>query len=431
MSIYPAQTTTQGSIFNPDLWVAGETETIDTDYLNANYLKFSVAQGYETLNGMTNLGDTVFSNTPTCTTPTVIPSNDSSTKIPTTSWVQTVVGSGTVATLGTVMTNGNTASTDLNMNSNDITNLASITSDTSLTGQITFSLPPHSVDPILGEDLTTKSYVDGLVGQYSGGFNLYLNYSETLTVNSITYKKLSHTVSSAVQQSTTITTDGTNQLIASFISDAINITEIPTGLWSLYLYGGISATGGVVYYFFKIRKNSGGVLSDIATSGNSIDINATPSTNPDVYHMNATISSPVSVLITDRIIIEVYCIKISGTNVQLTTYFESSYYSYIQSTLNVKEEDIIVKNIECKDDCLYNIKFKIKDDIYRIYGNPTIQEEISILYKHYKNSKMSEDQIQHKFKEMTSNIQNEILDVMKDNDLNKLISIQKTHFSEE
>lgn len=40
--------------------------------------------------------------------------------------------------------------------------------------------------------------------------------------------------------------------------------------------------------------------------------------------------------------------------------------NYIQSTLNVKEEDIIIKNIECKDDCLYNIKFKIKDDIYVI-----------------------------------------------------------------
>ena len=279
MSIYPAQTTTQGSIFNPDLWVAGDSTTIDADYLNANYLKFSVAQGYETLNGATNLGD-------------------------------------------------------LDMSNNDILNLGSITSDTALTGQITFSLPPHSVDPILGDDLTTKGYVDSLVGQYSGGFNLYLNYSESLTVNSISYKKLSQTVSSAAQQSVITTTNGTNQLIASFISDAINITEIPTGLWSLYLYGGISATGGVVYYFFKIRKNSGGVLTDIATSGNSIDINATPSTNPDVYHMNATINTAVSVLLTDRIIIEVYCIKISGVNVDLTTYFESSYYSYIQTTLN-------------------------------------------------------------------------------------------------
>jgi len=65
----------------------------------------------------------------------------------------------------------------------------------------------------------------------------------------------------------------------------------------------------------------------------------------------------------------------------------------------------------------------IKDDIYRIYGNPTIQEEIAILYKNYKNKKMSEDDIQQKFKEMTSNIQKEILDVMKDNDLNTLMGV--------
>ncbi len=50
--------------------------------------------------------------------------------------------------------------------------------------------------------------------------------------------------------------------------------------------------------------------------------------------MNATLNTAVSVLLTDRIIIEIYCIKISGVDVQLTTYFESSYYSYIQSTLN-------------------------------------------------------------------------------------------------
>jgi len=213
-------------------------------------------------------------------------------------------------------------------------NLNLTSTNINLYGQASFDTPPHSVSPILGNDLTTKGYVDSLVGQYSGGFNLYLNYSETLTVNSINYKKLSQTVSSAVQQSITITTNGTNQLIASFISDAINITQIPAGLWSMVLYGGVSGAGGVLYYFFKIRKNSGGVITDLITSGNSPDINATPSANPDAYHMNATIDTPITLLLTDRIIIEVYCIKISGVNVDLTTYFESSYYSYVQTTLN-------------------------------------------------------------------------------------------------
>ena len=203
-----------------------------------------------------------------------------------------------------------------------------------LNGQTTFDTPPHSVEPIFGNDLTTKGYVDSLVGQYSGGFNLYLNYSQSITVNSITYKKLSQTVSSELQQSISITTNGTQQLIASFISDAINITEIPAGLWSLVLYGGVSSAGGILYYFFKIKKNSGGVITDITISGNSGDINATPSTNPTAYYCNATINTPITVLLTDRIIIEIYCIKTTGTNVNLITYFESSYYSYVQTTLN-------------------------------------------------------------------------------------------------
>jgi hypothetical protein len=44
----------------------------------------------------------------------------------------------------------------------------------------------------------------------------------------------------------------------------------------------------------------------------------------------------------------------------------SNLVNYIQAKLNVEEEDIIVKNIEIKDDCLYSIKLKIKDEIYVI-----------------------------------------------------------------
>ena len=56
--------------------------------------------------------------------------------------------------------------------------------------------------------------------------------------------------------------------------------------------------------------------------------------NPDAYHMSATISTPIDVALSDRIMIEIYCIKISGGNVNLNTYFEGSYYSFIQTTLN-------------------------------------------------------------------------------------------------
>jgi hypothetical protein len=39
-------------------------------------------------------------------------------------------------------------------------------------------------------------------------------------------------------------------------------------------------------------------------------------------------------LLTDRIIIEIYYDKTGGTSVDLTTYFENAYYSFVQSTLN-------------------------------------------------------------------------------------------------
>ena len=48
-----------------------------------------------------------------------------------------------------------------------------------ISGQSSFNQPPHSVDPIYGNDLATKGYVDSLVGQYSGGYNLFFNYSVT------------------------------------------------------------------------------------------------------------------------------------------------------------------------------------------------------------------------------------------------------------
>jgi len=54
-------------------------------------------------------------------------------------------------------------------------NLNLTSTNINLYGQASFDTPPHSISPVLSNDLTTKGYVDSLVGQYSGGFNLYLN----------------------------------------------------------------------------------------------------------------------------------------------------------------------------------------------------------------------------------------------------------------
>jgi hypothetical protein len=50
--------------------------------------------------------------------------------------------------------------------------------------------------------------------------------------------------------------------------------------------------------------------------------------------MNLTISLAEPMLLTDRIIIEIYYDKTAGTAVDLTTFFENAYYSFVQSTFN-------------------------------------------------------------------------------------------------
>jgi len=351
-----------GIILNEE--IAGRTLFLNANVINyANNIATARLELKETgdfnlsSNGTISLtGSTTFDNIPQCSiVPTIdtditnkkyvddaITTNNSNIDL------QTVLDNGSSANLQTIeLTSDALSSVVLNtstLNFVDTVSNADITysndylylnaNNINLNGQATFSVPPHSTSPILGNDLATKGYVDSLVGQYSGGYNLYLNYSESVIVNSISYKKLSNTVSSASQQSIVVSTTGTEQLLASFISDELNILEIPAGLWSLTLYGGVSSAGGILYYHFHIRKYSGGTITNIVESGNSPDVNATPSTNPDAYNMNATISTAVSVLLTDRIIIDIYYNKISGGSINLTTYFESSYYSFIQSTLN-------------------------------------------------------------------------------------------------
>lgn len=60
MSVYPAPTGQQGEIFNPSLWIVSAITGVSVQYLDENYLRYPVAQGYETLNGITNLSNGTF-----------------------------------------------------------------------------------------------------------------------------------------------------------------------------------------------------------------------------------------------------------------------------------------------------------------------------------------------------------------------------------
>jgi hypothetical protein len=252
-------------------------------------------------------------------------------------------------TLAQVMAQGNTSTMDLDMSGNNIVgvntiynNSLIIQSDTSLnlispyidiTGQVVFSTPPHIPSPVLGNDAASKGYVDSLVGQYSGGFNLFLNYSQTSS--NPTFKVLSQTVSSAVGQEVDITFTIGTQEVARFITEPLGITELPAGLFDAFIYGSVSGQGGDVHYSFQLVKyDSAGNSIPIITSGISPDVNSSPNNNPTSYSMLAPITSPVAFALTDRLAIILNVTKTGGGEVTLRTFFEGSYYSFVQSTLN-------------------------------------------------------------------------------------------------
>ena len=172
-----------------------------------------------------------------------------------------------------------------------------------------------------------KGYVDSLVGQYSGGYNLFFNYS---VVDGI-YRSLGQTVITATQQIIPITTDTTNQLVASFVSSALGITSIPSGIWNVLVFSEVASIGGTLTYFYELYKLTGITETLIFTSGTSSDVNAT--TTPTAYNISGTLTAPYTLLLTDKIVIKIYLHK-DGTPQLVNTYFQNNYYSFTQTTLN-------------------------------------------------------------------------------------------------
>jgi hypothetical protein len=209
----------------------------------------------------------------------------------------------------------------------NLTQIVNNGTELAITGQVSFNNPPHSVDAINGNDLVTKGYVDSLVGQYSGGYNFFLNYS---VVDGL-YRSLGQSVVTAAQQKVDLSSNATNQLVAEFVSSALGITSIPSGIWNVLLYSEVSAPAGVCTYFFELYQLTGATETLITTSGLSADVNSL--TTPTAFPINATIAAPWPVALTDKIVLKIYVHK-DGTPVNVATYFQNAYYSFSQSTLN-------------------------------------------------------------------------------------------------
>ena len=191
--------------------------------------------------------------------------------------------------------------------------------------------PTCAASPILGNDLANKGYVDSMVGQYSGGFNMFFNYS----VTDGAYKELGNTiVNVGVDQIDTTTTSNARVPVEAFISSALGITTIPVGIWNVLVYGKISAaTDNVRYSCDILTVDPSGNELIRATSNNSSDINAL--VDPSAYTMNVTLATPITIALTTRLAVRIFVQNLSSAGAYtVSTYFQNTYYSFIQTSLN-------------------------------------------------------------------------------------------------
>jgi hypothetical protein len=230
----------------------------------------------------------------------------------------------------------NTATSNLNMSSFSINNVSSLNAisatDLNITGQAVFDTPPHMPEPILGNDGATKGYVDSLVGQYGGSLNLFMNYSVFASPPPNGYKELSPTITTATATEVTTTANGTEQLVASFITAPLNLDSLPAGVWIGNINGKTFDKNVAVAYVMRIYKYTiGNVETQIGTGATSTSINTLAFGD---YYCNLVV--PTTVLaITDRLVVKIFVLKTgSGSNPTITTAFEGQYYSYVSSSLN-------------------------------------------------------------------------------------------------
>ena len=245
-----------------------------------------------------------------------------------------------------------TATSNLNMSSYAINNIASLNAisatDMNINGQAVFDTPPHIPDPILGNDAASKGYVDTLIGNYSGnGLTLYFNYTTTQTDPIIAPS------TGALQQTLlpvdSPTTDnyytmrsvalGTDTLISTFTTDVgyPNTLTIPTGLWSMLIWGYSTGTGGNLYYHFHLNEvnSAGAFVAQIGTSGFSSDVNAISSADPDAYHCSLALIAPYTMAsVSNRLQIKIYTTGTGAVPTYLYTLFGGDYYSNVITTLS-------------------------------------------------------------------------------------------------
>jgi hypothetical protein len=246
-----------------------------------------------------------------------------------------------------ITSGGTPLSGDLDMNNYSINNtdsinctnlnVTSVTSETTFANQISFSTPPIcSNGPTSANHLVRKDYVDNK--QIPGIYNLYLNWSQTITIGLTGYTLLSTSMSNYTRPSPLSYIVGSNTTTTTaagiFISDNINVTQIPPSLFNLNLYTNNTTANTSVVYFFNLKLFRNGTITLLGTSSTSSTISNNTTGYPLLYTMSLAMSTSTTTLITDKIIIDIFATNRTGTSATLNNYFENKWYSYLEIVSN-------------------------------------------------------------------------------------------------
>jgi hypothetical protein len=202
-------------VFNNDAFGQGADPTIDIAYLNANYLRFPTAQGAETLQNIQVVGSATFNNAALPTSSGVIPaSNDSSTKMPTTAWVQTAISGAT-----NLLISNNTWT-----GTNDFANASLPTSSGAI---------PAATDN--STTIPTTNWVQNAIG--SGITNLLASANSWSGQNNFTITSFAdYTIPQFSSDNTIANTSWTSALIAYYVNFLLG-AGLANPLQSSLLYG--------------------------------------------------------------------------------------------------------------------------------------------------------------------------------------------------
>jgi hypothetical protein len=233
------------------------------------------------------------------------------------------------------------ASTNLNLNNNNITNVNKLTvtnvsvntiTNTTFTNQISFNTSPISILPSSSNQLATKEYVD-ITSTNSSIFdttNLFLNFSPSTLFNTISYRPLTtdvlETSSNDITNTGTTGTVGESTLVGNWISNPFNKTQFPSCLFTAVIYGTISETTFIRNYYFELYKYSNGIVTNFQPNNKSCyseDIDIPP------YNLSLLIPSPITILPEDRLIFKLFIYSASSGTPTVVTKTGSNNYSYI------------------------------------------------------------------------------------------------------